>query len=77
MGARVMTSGMPLVSRRAVLGGATYSVVKVSIRLRGAGGPWQRHNQRHISSTRPARGRQSEAVSRGIPRHCPFGKQII
>ena len=39
MGARVMASGMPGVSRRAVLGGATYSVVKVWVRLRGAGRP--------------------------------------
>ena len=36
MGARVMASGMPEVSRRAVLGGATYAVVKVRVRLRGA-----------------------------------------
>ena len=39
MGARVMASGMPGASRRAVLGGATYSVVKVWIRLSGAGRP--------------------------------------
>ena len=43
MGARVMASGMPGASRRAVLGGATYSVVKVWIRLSGAGRPRQRH----------------------------------
>ena len=43
MGARVMASGMPGASRRAVLGGATYSVVKVWIRLSGAGRPQQRH----------------------------------
>ena len=34
MGARVMASGMPGASRRAVLGGATYSVVKVCVRPR-------------------------------------------
>ena len=34
-----MASGMPGASRRAVLGGATYSVVKVCVRLRGAGRP--------------------------------------
>ena len=39
MGARVMASGMPGASRRAVLGGATYSVVKVWVRLRGAARP--------------------------------------
>ena len=39
MGARVMASGMPGASRRAVLGGATYSVVKVWVRLSGAGRP--------------------------------------
>ena len=38
-----MASGMPGASRRAVVGGATYSVVKVWIRLSGAGRPRQRH----------------------------------
>ena len=79
MGARVMASGMPGASRRAVLGGATYSVVKVHCTVfRGAGRPRQRHNQRHIPTARVQRG--------GVnPRHCargfrvtvPFGKRII
>ena len=69
MGARVMASGMPEVSRRAVLGGATYSVGKVSVRLRGAGEPWQRHNQRHIPGARPARGAN--------PRRCPAGSTSL
>ena len=50
-----MASGMPGVSRRAVLGGATYSVVKVWVRLSGAGRPRQRQNQRHIHGARPVR----------------------
>ena len=65
MGARVMASGMPGASRRAVLGGATYSVVKVCVRLRGAARP----RQRHISATSLAR------VQRGgvNPGHCARG----
>ena len=65
MGARVMASGMPGASRRAVLGGATYSVVKVWVRLSGAGRP----RQRHISATSLAR------VQRGgvNPGHCARG----
>ena len=55
MGARVMTSGMPGASRRAVLGGATYSVVKVWVRLSGAARPATRQNQRHIPGARPVR----------------------
>ena len=60
MGARVMASGMPGVSRRAVLGGATYSVVKVWARLSGAGRPaaasqsaphpWRASSPRHVRS---------------------------
>ena len=72
MGARVMASGMPGASRRAVLGGATYSVVKVWVRLRGAGRPWQRHNQRHISGARPARGGQSWTLCPRVRRHVPL-----
>ena len=72
MGARVMASGMPGASRRAVLGGATYSVVKVWVRLRGAGRPWQRHNQRHISGARPARGCQSSTLCPRVRRHVPL-----
>ena len=60
MGARVMASGMPGASRRAVLGGATYSVVKVWVRLSGAGRPaaasqsaphpWRASSPRHVRS---------------------------
>ena len=72
MGARVMASGMPGASRRAVLGGATYSVVKVWIRLSGAGRPRQRHNQRHIPGARPARGCQSWTLCPRVRRHVPL-----
>ena len=50
-----MASGMPGASRRAVLGGATYSVVKVWVRLSGAARPATRQNQRHIPGARPVR----------------------
>ena len=60
-----MASGMPGASRRAVLGGATYSVVKVRVRLRGAVRP----GSVTISATSLAR------VQRGgvNPGHCARG----
>ena len=51
-----MASGMPGASRRAVLGGATYSVVKVWVRLSGAGRPRQRHRSAPTSLARVQRG---------------------
>ena len=64
MGARVMASGMPGASRRAVLGGATYSVVKVRVRLRGAVRP----GSVTISATSLARVQSAP---------CPFGLEWI
>ena len=64
MGARVMASGMPGASRRAVLGGATYSVVKVCVRLRGAVRP----GSVTISATSLARVQSAP---------CPFGLEWI
>ena len=71
MGARVMASGMPGASRRAVLGGATYSVVKVCVRLRGAARPEAASHQRHIPGARPARGCQSWTLCPRVLRHVP------
>ena len=72
MGARVMASGMPGASRRAVLGGATYSVVKVCVRLRGAARPEAASHQRHIPGARPARGCQSWTLCPRVRRHVPL-----
>ena len=72
MGARVMASGMPGASRRAVLGGATYSVVKVWVRLRGAARPEAASHQRHIPGARPARGCQSWTLCPRVRRHVPL-----
>ena len=71
MGARVMASGMPGASRRAVLGDATYSVVKVCVRLGGAARPATRQNQRHIPGARPARGCQSWTLCPRVRRRAP------
>ena len=59
-----MASGMPGASRRAVLGGATYSVVKVCVRLRGAVRP----GSVTISATSLARVQSAP---------CPFGLEWI
>ena len=74
MGARVMASGMPGASRCAALGGATYSVVKVWVRLSGAGRPATRQNQRHIPGARPARGCQSWTLCPRVRRPVPSGE---
>ena len=60
-----MASGMPGVSRRAVLGGAAYSVVKVWFRLSGAGRPCSSVT---ISATSMARVQSAP---------CPFGLEWI
>ena len=67
-----MASGMPGASRRAVLGGATYSVVKVCVRLRGAARPEAASHQRHIPGARPARGGQSWTLCPRVRRHVPL-----
>ena len=74
MGARVMASGKPGASRRAVLGGATYSVVKVCVRLRGAARPEAASHQRHIPGARPARGGQSWTLCPRVRRHVPLAR---
>ena len=72
-----MASGMPGASRRAVLGGATYSVVKVCVRLSGAGRPAAASQSApHPWRASSAGGPILDLVPAG-PAPCPFGLERI